>query len=162
MYESKVPPYRLPDPLVLPMEKKWPTQDLKSQRSRRSWNCFASMYMESHRQTEGYAVWSEVCRSQALVVRLPQGSTVHCFRQTRWPRMDIYDLPSERSAEASRFFRMNLFGNHTIHKDPGITLSDQGWEQQRDGDCWQQGYGSLRGVRSNRWPVDKILDRGFA
>ena len=80
------------------------------------------------------------------------------------PRMNllIY-LPNGAPRPAPAFIGLNFNGNHTIHADPGILISEQ-WikhkatpEDQRDGS-----YDVSRGTRASRWAVEKALARGYA
>jgi hypothetical protein len=57
------------------------------------------------------------------------------------------------------FLGLNFYGNHTIHRDRGISLA-QGWipnDSLTDGRSPEM----LRGVQSSSWPVETILRRGY-
>ncbi len=61
------------------------------------------------------------------------------------------------------FLALNFFGNHSIHPDTSITLSKQwmmNWEEM--GVVDHQATEKSRGIRSSRWPVERIIDRGYA
>jgi hypothetical protein len=80
------------------------------------------------------------------------------------PRMDILIyLPRRRLKPAPAFIGLNFFGNHTIHHDPGISLSKQ-WmpDNQELGVHQNQATEASRGERSSRWLVERILERGYA
>ncbi len=80
------------------------------------------------------------------------------------PKMDILIyLPKGVERPTPVFLGLNFYGNHTIHSDPGITLSTQ----------WMRGNAGLgiennrateksRGGNASRWPVEHILARGYA
>jgi hypothetical protein len=69
-------------------------------------------------------------------------------------------LPTSRPDPVPLFLGLNFFGNHSIH--PDITLSTA-WMRN------QEAYGvhnnrateASRGVRAERWPVERILERGY-
>ncbi len=82
------------------------------------------------------------------------------------PRMDllIY-LPRDAgpSRRAPAFLTLNFEGNHTIHRDPGIALARQ-WTRPAAGRPAQehQAHESSRGSAASRWPVERIIARGYA
>ncbi|MEZ6114856.1 MAG: acetylxylan esterase [Pirellulaceae bacterium] len=61
------------------------------------------------------------------------------------------------------FIGLNFNGNHTIHSDPGINLS-KSWMRNNPerGIVDNQATEASRGTSSSRWPVEKILARGYA
>jgi hypothetical protein len=79
------------------------------------------------------------------------------------PRMDILIyLPKDVERPVPIFMGLNFHGNHSIHSDPGITLSEQ----------WMRGDQSMgvennkateraRGISASRWQVEHILERGY-
>jgi hypothetical protein len=79
------------------------------------------------------------------------------------PRMDILIyLPNVRSWPVPILLGPNFFGNHSIHPDPGITLST-GWMMDSE-QCHvidHRATEASRGVLARRWPVERILERGY-
>jgi len=79
------------------------------------------------------------------------------------PFMDILIyLPNEGQRPHPVFLGLNFFGNHSIHEDPDITLS-QKWMRDSttlgtEGHCATE---SSRGSRADRWPIEKIIERGY-
>ena len=81
------------------------------------------------------------------------------------PRMDLLLYLPNRSDNATRvpvFLGLNFGGNHTIHSDPGITLSRQWMRDRVKGVVNHQATESSRGSDSSSWPVERILARGYA
>ena len=80
------------------------------------------------------------------------------------PRMDllIY-LPNQRSGPAAAFLELNFLGNHSVHTDPEIYLSRQ-WMRDEPGMGIQnhRATESSRGCEAQRWPIERILERGYA
>jgi hypothetical protein len=68
-------------------------------------------------------------------------------------------LPNSRTGPVPAFMGLNFNGNHTIHGDPGITI---GRGQAGGAGAEQQQTVSARGSSSGRWPVEMILQRGYA
>ena len=79
-------------------------------------------------------------------------------------QMDILIyIPNFQPKPVANFIALNFYGNHSIHQDSNITLSKQ-WVPKR------MAYGirknrateKSRGVLSYRWPIELIIDRGYA
>ncbi|MFN2232384.1 MAG: acetylxylan esterase [Anaerolineae bacterium] len=79
------------------------------------------------------------------------------------PQIDllIY-LPNDRSSPAPLFLGLNFAGNQIIHLDPAIRLT-RGWVPD-----WGRGHvennratEASRGISARRWPVERILARGY-
>merc|ERR1719343_836831 len=64
-----------------------------------------------------------------------------------------YTSPTEQD-NIPCFLGLNFAGNHAIHPDPGITISNivQGEEY----------FKCDRGARARKWQVGKIISKGFA
>lgn len=85
------------------------------------------------------------------------------------PRMDLLMyVPNGAQGPVPAILGLNFWGNHAIHKDPGIRLTES-WVEEKAGQ-----YADLTGVKANRatdasrggnarqWPVEEILSRGYA
>ena len=80
------------------------------------------------------------------------------------PRINILlYLPPDLKKPVPTFVGLNFHGNHTIHSDPGIKLSEQ-WvnNNQELGIENDRATERSRGSNSSRWEVEQILDRGYA
>jgi hypothetical protein len=89
--------------------------------------------------------------------------TVFFSEDKSGPQMDllIY-LPNACSGLAPLYLGLNFRGNQTICPDPAIRLSTR-W-------VWDRGDGAVednrsteasRGIAASRWPVERILERGY-
>jgi hypothetical protein len=67
-------------------------------------------------------------------------------------------LPKKSDGPAPAFVGLNFFGNHTIQNDPGITKSNK----RSSGNLDDPAFGQTRGSRDDHWPVERILQRGYA
>ena len=79
------------------------------------------------------------------------------------PKMDILIyLPRGISKPIPTFLALNFYGNHSIINDPGIILS-KSWMRNNKKFAVIDNHATekSRGVRSSRWAVEKILDRGY-
>src|SRR5690606_38045650 len=68
-------------------------------------------------------------------------------------------LPGGVEGPVPVFLGLNFGGNHTIHPDTGITIS-QNWTIYTKR-LSSDGMPLKRGSQSSRWPVEKILARGY-
>lgn len=71
--------------------------------------------------------------------------------------------PKRASGPVPAFLALNFFGNHSIHPDPNITLSES-WMMNREemGVVDHKATEESRGKRSSRWPIEMIIERGYA
>lgn len=85
------------------------------------------------------------------------------------PRMDLLVyLPNQAVGPVPAILGLNFWGNHAIHPDPGIRITESWVEAGR------QPYVDLstvennrateasRGINAKQWPVEEILSRGYA
>lgn len=85
------------------------------------------------------------------------------------PRMDLLVyLPNQATGPVPAILGLNFWGNHAIHSDPGIRITESWVEAGR------QPYVDLstvkdhrateasRGINAQQWPVEAILSRGYA
>lgn len=59
------------------------------------------------------------------------------------------------------FLGLNFAGNHSVHSDPGIRLSAS-WIDDGPGVVEHHATEAARGSAAAAWPVERILDRGYA
>jgi hypothetical protein len=82
------------------------------------------------------------------------------------PRMDLLLYIPKEAADTRRvpaFLGLNFGGNHTVHRDPGIRLARVWKRSGRDGHPEPQiAPESSRGSASSRWPIERIIERGYA
>lgn len=80
------------------------------------------------------------------------------------PSMDILLYsPLNTDGPVPTFLGLNFYGNHTVHADPGITLSDS-WmrDNEEAATVNNRATEASRGVYASRWAIEKILSRGYA
>lgn len=85
------------------------------------------------------------------------------------PRIDLLVyVPNGVKGPVPAFLGLNFWGNHGIHKDPGIRLTESWVENNRQpyvdlsGVDGNKATDATRGVNSKQWPVEEILSRGYA
>lgn len=164
--ESKVPAYTLPDPLVL--SDGTPVTDADTWRQRRGeiLRLFEEhVYGRAPGSTEGPRFVVRSVDPNALGgLATRKEVTVFFTDRDDGPRLDILlYVPRAHTGPVPVFLGLNFYGNHTIHEDPGITLSTAWMPENEDlGIVEHRATEASRGVRSHRWPVERILERGYA
>lgn len=164
--ESKVPEYKLSDPLVLANgtrvknKKTW----IKKRRPE------ILQLFEQHVYGKAPAMLDKIRFSiksvdeQALGGKATRKEIVVYFSEDdEGPKMEILlYLPNQIKGAVPVFLGLNFFGNHSIHPDREITLSGN-WMMENDafGIVNHRATEASRGVRAYRWPVARVLERGF-
>jgi hypothetical protein len=71
-------------------------------------------------------------------------------------------IPKDLDGPAPLFLGLNFYGNHTIHPDTRISITDS-WVRNSAafGIEDNRATEASRGVRASRWPVEMILSRGY-
>lgn len=164
--ESNVPQYTLPDPLV--------SNEGNPIRSIEDWESLRRPEILAHFETSVYgkrpappsdpsytltsierdALGGKAIRKQ-VTIRFDEDH----FRQAL--HVLIY-LPKSSNGRSPVFLGYNFNGNHTIHTDRGIHLSTSWMRRNQSGNENHQATDAARGQSASRWPVEMILDRGYA
>lgn len=89
--------------------------------------------------------------------------TVHFTEAADGPKMHLLlYLPNSEKQPVPAFLGLNFQGNHSIHPDPGITLSKSWMRPGGKGVKDDHATEESRGAAASRWPVEKILSYGYA
>jgi hypothetical protein len=158
--EAKVPDYTLPDPLRMedgtPVEKpeQWPKRRAEILRLfeehvyGRAPGKPAEMRFETT-STDPKALDGKATRKQVAIHLAGDGkkATLHLL---------LY-IPNDAKRPVPAFVGLNFRGNHSISDDPGIALS-KAWMRGKSHRATEES----RGGAADRWPVETILDRGYA
>ncbi|HOM16519.1 MAG TPA: acetylxylan esterase [Thermoguttaceae bacterium] len=88
---------------------------------------------------------------------------VYFSADPKGPKMDLLlYLPNGASRPVPVFLGTNFQGNHTIHPDPGISITESWvWNDPATGAKNNRASPEGRGSMARRWPVEKILKRGY-
>jgi len=160
-----VPAYGLPDPLIFNDGTPVTTAEAWEARRREILALFEHfMYgiipgLPAHQSFEVTSVDETALHGQATRKQV----TVHFEDNGAAESMDllIY-LPNASPGPAPLFVGLNFMGNHTIQVDPGITLSTRWvWGTPEMGVVDHRATGAARGGAASRWPVARILERGY-
>jgi hypothetical protein len=163
--EDKVPPYKLPDPLVLANGEK--VTSAAMWRERRRPEILGLFEANVYGRTPGgrpkditFAVTS--LERQALGGKaIRKEVSVYFTGKKDGPRMDllIY-LPANVKKPVPVFLAPNFEGNHTVNSDPGITLA-RTWVQKGADVVRVRAAERTRGKNRSRWAIEEILSRGY-
>ncbi len=164
--ESKVPAYELPALLVC--------QDGTRVMSARDWqkkrrpelvDLFQSHVYGRLPQQRLKEVRSEVTSVDKAALgglATRKEVTVHFTRGAEGPRMHLLIFtPNNAGKPVPAFLGLNFQGNHAVHPDPAITLSQSWMRSGGKGVVNNRATEEARGAASSRWPVEMILKRGY-
>ncbi|MEO0332500.1 MAG: acetylxylan esterase [Bacteroidota bacterium] len=164
--EGQIPNYVLPDPLVFNNGKKVENEQDWSLRRAEILQTFSSQVYGTT-PGEPLNIRSKVLSTddEALNGNATR-KEIRLFltdKDTR-PHIDILLFtPNQTTRPTPLFLGLNFYGNHTVNPDPNITLSDQWMRANEDfGIVDHRATKNSRGVRMSRWPVEMIIDRGYA
>lgn len=164
--ESKVPPYTLPDPLVMSNGQR--VTDPATWRQKRRpeiLNLFQTyVYGKSPGRPKDMSFRVRSVDPHALEGQATRKEITVLFSgDPRGPSMDILVyLPNASRKPVPIFLGMNFAGNQTIDRDPAITISTR-WmrDNSEPGVVDHRATEKSRGSASSRWPVRRILARGY-
>jgi hypothetical protein len=159
--EAKVPKYILPDPLLCVDGTRVTDAQTWKQRRREVFALFEEhVYGCSPGRPEQMTFMTTSVDRNALSGRATRKEvTVYFNGQRQDPNMTILIyLPNAGSKPVPIFVGLNFRGNHTIHTDPAISITTS-WT--RDKDSNHRATEAGRGKAASRWPVARIVGRGY-
>jgi hypothetical protein len=169
--ETQVPPFTLPDPLVMADGPRITTaaqwakhrpdllelmrREMYGQAPARPAKMRFEVFDRDPRALEGKATREQV--------------TVFFTGEAAGPKMDLLIYrPNGLTKPAPAILGLNFWGNHAIHRDPGIRITTNWMESGRNpyvdlaGVKDHAATEACRGVNARQWPVEKILAHGYA
>ncbi len=163
--ENKVPDYTLPDPLVMQDGRPVTTAEMwrRERRPEILWLFEEHVYGKPLPappklrfevfDRAGDALGGTATRRQVRV---------HFAEGDGAPTMDILIyLPNDAGGPVPLFVGLNFYGNHTIHTDSAIRLSDKWMRPSKPFAIVDNRATEASRGRSERWPVELILSRGY-
>lgn len=158
--ESRVPPYTLPD--LFTCLDGTPVADAQIWREKRRPEILQLFQEHVYGRSPGRppafsctpfdhdpAALNGLATRKQVTVRFSAGQN--------GPQMDILIyLPNDRRP-APLFVGLNFGGNHTVHPDPAIRITTSWVPNQGD----FQADETSRGIAAARWPIERILARGY-
>jgi hypothetical protein len=161
--EAKVPAYKLPDPLV--MRDGEPVRDAATWQQKRRPEIVQLFETQMFGRTparQPKMTFELASIDQAALGGKAIRKEVSIGIEGKAMRLLLY-IPADARGPVPVFLGLNFQGNHAINADPGITLGDT-WvvDPQTKVRVKQRAAEKTRGATANRWPVEKILAKGFA
>jgi (4-O-methyl)-D-glucuronate---lignin esterase len=164
--EAKVPEYKLPELMVDLSGKPVRTADDWKGRRAEILELFRE-HMHGHAPGKPAELWFEVekVNKNALGgLAVMKEVVVHFAKDPGGPSMRmLVFLPGDAKGPVPIFLTLNFLGNQSIQADPNITLCDS-WMRpfKKVGVVNNRATEAGRGIAKPRWPVEKIIDRGYA
>jgi hypothetical protein len=164
--EAKVPAYTLPDPLVTSMGERVTSAEMwNTSRRQEILKLFEThVYGRSPGKPAGMVFETLSIDDRALGGKAVRKQVAVLFSGKKdGPKMDILlYLPVAAQGPVPLFVGLNFQGNHGVHSDPGIKLSTSWMRERNDGTVVDHlATEKSRGAEASRWPVEKILARGY-
>ena len=164
--EEAVPEYTLPDPLVAADGS--PIADAKawfdSRRSEILKLFEEHVYGKTPQITVEPRFKIQSIDTAALNgIAIRKEITLYFSDDDNGPSMDLLlYLPKQHRGPVATFVALNYYGNQSINSDPGITFSKRWMRNNAEfGVINNRATETTRGARSSRWPVERILQRGY-
>jgi hypothetical protein len=155
--EARVPAFTLPDPLVNAAGRRVASAGEWPARREEIFRLFErEMFGRSPEKAPGFR-FELVSSGKAPGGRATRKQVDLLFGGHAKARMLLY-LPANARGRVPVFVGLNFGGNHTVDKDPGISL---GTVWGRNDGIASVATGDQRGTASGRWPVDRIIARGY-
>ncbi len=163
--ESKVPEFKLPDPLKTLKGKKIRNTKQWEKKGRPELLDFftENMYGKIPGELNISSIDVREESENALNGKAKRKQVTLTFKKNnRYLDFTILIYTPKNEEKVPLFVGYNFYGNHTIAKDVNIIISTA-WAQDNPsfGIINNQLTEQSRGARSNRWPVEKIIDAGY-
>ena len=150
--EQKVPAYKLPDLLVDREGRPVGLPEWESHRRGEILRLFEESVYGATPQRKLPVTYKVVERDPNAFDGLATRKQIAAFFGDRRLRLDILlYIPNRPAKPVPAFVGLNFRGNHTVQRDPKIIR-----RIQRKGPKYE------RGASENRWPVQMLLDQGYA
>lgn len=166
--ETRVPDYTLPDPLV--HADGTPVKDAADWHTHRRPEILAlfetHVYGRAPAHPDPADLVYEILETDESALNntaIRRQVRIYLTGDRDGPAMDLLVyVPSDADGPVPVFLGLNFRGNHTIHPDPAIGISDS-WMpvDDKSGVVDHKATAAGRGTRASRWPVEAILARGY-
>jgi hypothetical protein len=162
--ESKIGRYVLPDPLALASGER--VKDAAAWETRRRPEVLRlfeqNVYGRSPGKPEGMTFELKSMEKKALGGTAVRKEVTVLFNgRNDGPKMDILMyLPVNAKSPVPVFLGLNFAGNQAVHQDLGISIT-KSWVRNSPGTENNRATERTRGSVASRWPIERILARGY-
>lgn len=165
--EAQVPAYQLPDPLISPAGRlveapnTWQKQrrpEILQLFEEQVYGKVPEGSVKTSFKTTG--VWKDALEGRATMKEVT--ATFSNDQGQQQMRMLLF-IPNGQTQPVPAFIGYNFYGNQTVHPDPRIPITDQ-WVNNCEA-CGTENNKATkesRGFRVHRWPIERMIDRGYA
>jgi len=171
--ESEIPPFTLPDPLITDAGK--PVIDSKMWWEQRRPELLSLFENEMYGRTPGFAFAnSEWLRQPRIEVRAEKKNALngkavrrevrlHFTKKVDGPYIDILLYLPATKQRVPAFVMLNFRGNQAVSDESDILICESWMTSQNDGSVSNnRSTEQSRGVDKSRWPLELIIERGYA
>jgi hypothetical protein len=165
--EAKIVPYTLPDPLAcadgvrVTTPEHWKHQRRREILSLFSEHVYGKMYPALPIHARIIEQSDQAINGKAT--RLQVAITFPSKTITPAPTLNLLlYLPNHLKRPAPCFLGLNFFGNHAATTDPAVLLSTQWMRDDGVGVVDHHATEASRGSEKHRWPIEDIIERGYA
>lgn len=163
--EDKIPEYTLPDPLVMADGSPVKDADAWTQQRRPEILEMFETQMYGRSPVPRSDMSAEVTESDPEALggkAIRKQIRIYCSADKKGPKMDLLVyLPAQAKEPVPTFLGLNFNGNHTVHADPQIHLSESWIRNNGTVVVNNRATTAARGTSASRWAVDDILARGY-
>ncbi len=164
--EAKVGSYTLPDPLVMQNGKRVTDKSQWKERRSEILSLFETHVYGRIPKTTTRIAWEVTSIDKGALGGAATRREIAVFLtgSKDGPRMNLLlYVPNKRSGPAPVFLGLNFNGNHSVSSDPGIALPMIWTRESRNKPSVNvRATEESRGSASSRWPLEKIVARGYA
>lgn len=176
--ESKVPEYTLPNPLR--MENGLEVRSVEQWKNQRRPELLELFYKHIYgripvevmndsnlatmiriTEKDPEALNGKATRFQLDFSLVPEGIDMESLDELEYAVNVLVYVPNNMEGPVPAFIGYNFRGNHTLSEDPGVDLPLL-WMRKGDAFFRTQAEEGDRGEAQSRWPIEKIIDSGFA
>ena len=172
--EAKMPAFTLPDPLMTDAGR--PVTDAKIWWEQRRPEILALYESEMYGRTPGFSqAHAELLRNPRIEVRAEKKNALngkairrevrlHFTNKADGPFIDVLlYLPAAAKRPVPAFMMLNFAGNHAITDEPDVLLCESWMPLENDKTAvHHRSTANSRGATKSRWPIEMIIDRGYA
>ncbi|MBX3440001.1 MAG: acetylxylan esterase [Planctomycetaceae bacterium] len=163
--ESKVPAHVLPDPLI--RLDGTPVADAEAWRTLRRPELLTLFSEQVYGKAPGkpdqqhFEILDDEPQAlEGLATR--RQVRVYLTAGTEGPAIDLLIYIPNMGRPVPVFLGLNFYGNHTVAPDPNIRLNTRWMRNGGAGVVDNRSTDAARGSNASRWPVEMILQRGYA